>query len=99
MEIWSTTFVIVLGVLSLLIVADDPCRFFHPIKGVIDLTSLAGPSGKAAYRHEMPPEGGYYSMLISFSSFYSSLFNNSLSQHIVIIRVNHFPKRILSVST
>jgi hypothetical protein len=76
MIFWSTIFIIVFGVLSSLNIADDPCRFVHPKKGVIDLTSLARHDGQAAYQHAMPPEGGYYSMLILFLSFYL-LLNNS----------------------
>lgn len=52
------------------IAADDPCRFVHSTKGVIDLTSLGRHDGQAAYQNAMPPEGGYYSMLILFLSFY-----------------------------
>jgi hypothetical protein len=59
---WSTSFIIILGVLSSKNLADDPCRFVHPTKGVIDLTSLARHDGRAAYQDAMPPEGGYYSM-------------------------------------
>ncbi len=76
MIFWSTTFIIFFGVLSSLNIADDPCRFVHPTKGVIDLTSLARHDGKAAYQDVMPPEGGYYSMLILFVPFYL-LLNNS----------------------
>lgn len=69
---------IVLGVLSSLNMADDPCRFVHPTKGVIDLTNLARHDGEAAYQHAMPPEGGYYSMLTWFFAFLFLLNNSSL---------------------
>jgi hypothetical protein len=61
---WSTTFIIVFVVLSSSIIADDPCRFVDPSKGVIDLTSLARHDGKAAYPDVIPKEGGYYRTLI-----------------------------------
>ena len=62
MILWSTVFIFLPVVLFSLTISDDPCRYVHPTKGVIDLSSLAGPNGKAAYAHAMPPEGGYYSM-------------------------------------
>ncbi len=61
---WSTTFVIVFGVLSSSIIADDPCRFVAPSKGVIDLTSLARNDGKAAYPDVVPSTGSNYSALV-----------------------------------
>jgi len=73
---WSTGFIIVFGVLSSLVIADDPCRFVHPSKGIIDLTSLARNDGKAAYPDVIPTVGSNYSTLSLFLPCYLSL-NNS----------------------
>jgi len=72
---WSTTFVIVFGVLSSSIIADDPCQFVHPSKGVIDLTSLARNDGTAAYPNVIPTPGTGYSTLILFLPSYLLLNN------------------------
>ena len=40
-------------------IADDPCRFEDPLKGVIDLTSLAATNGTAAYPNQMPSSTNY----------------------------------------
>lgn len=42
-------------------IADDPCRFEDPLKGVIDLTSLGATTGKAAYQNQTPPSISNYS--------------------------------------
>ncbi|CAF2639248.1 unnamed protein product [Rotaria sp. Silwood2] len=48
------------AVLSSLIIADDPCRYQDPKKGVLDLTSLGRTDGKAAYSDIIPPTGSNY---------------------------------------
>lgn len=45
-------------------IADDPCRFEHPSKGIIDLTSLAATHGEAAYPNQMPTTVFNYSKWI-----------------------------------
>ncbi|CAF3738054.1 unnamed protein product [Rotaria sordida] len=46
--------------LSSLIIADDPCRYQHPTKGVIDLTSLGRTDGQPAYPDKLPSTGSSY---------------------------------------
>ena len=43
---------------------SDPCRFEHPGKGVIDITTLGRTDGKAAYADKVPSAETNYSMLI-----------------------------------
>jgi hypothetical protein len=64
---WSTILLIIFAGLSSSITADDPCWFQDASKGVIDLTSLGRPDGKAAYPDIVPPTGSNYSALILFS--------------------------------
>ena len=61
---WFTVFFIILAVLSLSTIADDPCRFANVDHGVIDLTSLGRMGGMAAYQDETPTGKSDYSMLI-----------------------------------
>ncbi|CAF3746251.1 unnamed protein product [Rotaria sordida] len=56
---WLTIFTSFV-VLSSLITADDPCRYEHPTKGVIDLTSLGRTDGKPAYPDKIPSTGSNY---------------------------------------
>jgi hypothetical protein len=67
---WLIIFAIIIAVLSSLSIADDPCRFEDPSKGVIDLTSLARTDGKAAYPDVKPPVESYYSTFVLFFSYY-----------------------------
>ncbi|CAF1261775.1 unnamed protein product [Rotaria sordida] len=56
---WLTIFTSFV-VLSSLIIADDPCRYVHPTKGVMDLTSLGRTDGQPAYPDKLSPiESGY----------------------------------------
>jgi len=52
----------IFAVLFSLIIADDPCRFEHKGKGVIDISSLARKDGKAAFPDETPSIGSNYGM-------------------------------------
>ncbi len=61
---WQIIFTIIFAVLSPFIIADDPCGFIDPLKGFIDLTSLAATDGKAAYPDRIPSTGFNYSTLI-----------------------------------
>ncbi|CAF0927207.1 unnamed protein product [Rotaria sp. Silwood1] len=56
---WLTIFTS-FAVLSSLVIADDPCRFEYPAKGVIDLTSLGRTDGKPAYPDKLPLTGSGY---------------------------------------
>jgi hypothetical protein len=58
---WSTILLIIFAGLSSSITADDPCWFQDVSKGVIDLTSLGRPDGKAAYPDRVPPTGSNHS--------------------------------------
>jgi hypothetical protein len=62
-----TILLIVFGILSSPITADNPCRFQDASKGVIDLTSLGRTDGKAAYPDVIPTRGSNYSAFILFS--------------------------------
>jgi len=59
-------FTVILTVLSSLIIADDPCRYEYPGKGIIDLTTLGRGDGIAAFPDKIPPTGSNYSMLSLF---------------------------------
>ena len=61
-----TILLIVFGILSSSITADNPCRFQDASKGVIDLTSLGRTDGKAAYLNVIPTTGSNYSAFILF---------------------------------
>ncbi len=61
-----TIFTVILAFLSSLIIADDPCRYEYPGKGIIDLTTLGRTDGIAAYPDKLPPSGSNYSMLSLF---------------------------------
>jgi hypothetical protein len=51
----QTTTVTLVFILSLsTILADNPCRFESPEKGVIDLTTLGRTDGQAAYPYRFP---------------------------------------------
>jgi hypothetical protein len=63
---WSTTFTITFAVLSSLVIADNPCQFDFPAKGIIDLSSLARTNGTAAYPDLIPTSPSGWSMLILF---------------------------------
>ncbi len=58
-----TIFTVILAVLSSLIIADDPCRYEYPGKGIIDLTTLGRGDGIAAFPDKISPSGSNYSML------------------------------------
>ncbi len=47
----------------------DSCRFQHPSKGVIDLTTLGRTDGTAAYADRVASTSPGYSMLILFFCF------------------------------
>ena len=49
------------------ILADDPCRFESPEKGVIDLTTVGRTDGQAAYPYRFPPSGTHYGIFILFN--------------------------------
>ena len=55
-----------IAILSSLVIANDPCRFNDPTKGVIDLTSLGRTDGKAAYLDRRPAGAGNYSIFVLF---------------------------------
>jgi hypothetical protein len=57
-----TTYIVFFAIFSLLISADDPCRFDSPGNGVIDISSLSHSDGKAAYPDRNPQTGGDWSM-------------------------------------
>ena len=61
-----TIFVIVLTVLYSTICVADPCRFEHPEKGVIDITTLGRTDGNAAYADRIPSTTPYFSILTLF---------------------------------
>ena len=46
---WPLVFSIIFVVSILSITADDPCRFEDPLKGVIDLTSIARTDGQPSF--------------------------------------------------
>jgi hypothetical protein len=51
----QTTTVTLVFILSLsTILADNPCRFESPEKGVIDLTTVGRTDGQAAYPYRFP---------------------------------------------
>ncbi|CAF3966120.1 unnamed protein product [Rotaria sordida] len=56
---WLTIFTY-FTVLSSLIIADDPCRYQHPTKGGLDLTSLGRTDGKPAYPDKISSTGSGY---------------------------------------
>jgi len=61
-----TIFTIIFAVLSSFILAQNPCRFEYPGKGIIDLTTLGRGDGIAAFPDKIPPTGSNYSMLSLF---------------------------------
>ena len=61
---WLTMFAILVAVSSSFLIADDPCRFEHPSKGIIDLSSLARNDGIAAYTYKTPSMTSNYSTMI-----------------------------------
>jgi hypothetical protein len=60
-----TIFTVIFAISCSVIIADDPCRFEVPGKGVIDLSTLGLIDGRAAYPDKLP-SGSTYSMLILF---------------------------------
>ncbi len=54
-----TILIITFASLSSLIIADNPCRFEYPGKGVVDLTTLGRRDGNAAYQDVVPSESFY----------------------------------------
>jgi hypothetical protein len=74
MMTWLIIFAIIIAVLLSLSIADDPCRFEDPSKGVLDLTSSGRTDGKAAYPDVAPSTGSNYSTFVSFLSCYLLLY-------------------------
>ncbi len=64
MIVRTTIFVAILTLLFSTICMTDPCRFEHPEKGVIDITTLGRSDGTAAYEDRVPSKPSGYSMLI-----------------------------------
>ena len=63
MMIRTTIFIVLLTLLYSTICMSDPCRFVHPEKGVIDITTLGRTDGNAAYADRVPSVSSGYSML------------------------------------
>lgn len=66
MMIRTTIFTVIFTLLFSAIFAADPCRFVHPEKGIIDLTTVGRTDGKPTYENWLPSTGSDYSKLILF---------------------------------
>lgn len=66
MMIQATTLTLVFILSFSTILADDPCRFISPEKGVIDLTTVGRTDGQAAYPYRFPLAGSAYGIFILF---------------------------------
>ncbi len=62
----ATTLTLVFIISLSTILADDPCRFVSPEKGVIDLTSVGRTDGQAAYPYRFPLAGSAFGIYILF---------------------------------
>jgi hypothetical protein len=51
----------ILAILSTIIIADDPCKYTHPDKGTIDISSIGNPDGTPVYKDKIPTSGSNYS--------------------------------------
>ena len=72
MMIRTTIFITVSTLLFSTICMSDPCRFEHPEKGVIDITTLGRPDGTAAFVDRVSSTQPGYSMLILILVYISS---------------------------
>jgi hypothetical protein len=81
----TTIFIAVLILLFSTICMSDPCRFEHPGKGVIDITSLGRTDGTAAYADRIPSGQSTYSMLILFLAYIRT------TRYLLIIEYSYNP--------
>jgi hypothetical protein len=85
---YTTIFIVTLAIQSLGITADDPCKFTHPEKGTIDLTSLGKTDGTPAYPDKLPPTGSNYSTF--------NLFRGLTRKYFFVVEYSYNPCRPFS---
>jgi hypothetical protein len=85
---WFTIFIVVFVILSPIIIADDPCKFTHPDKGTIDLTTLGKTDGTPAYLDKIPPTGSNYSTF--------NLFQGLTRKYFFVVEFSYNPCRPFS---
>ena len=71
----TSKFLLIFLTLFSLTYADDPCRYEVTGKGVIDISSLSGSGGKAAFPDQTPTTGQNYgiSLFQTMSNVFISL--------------------------